>query len=125
MPMDERLKRLIARREQAAKDREQLLAQRKAIVDVAEEEAREDLSEEEDTEFRSLTEKIKAKDEDLRSLDQRIGELTEEAEREQQVTAGAVAVRKAQQRAATVTEGRTYERGNGRSYLQDLMRVQL
>jgi HK97 family phage major capsid protein len=123
--MDERLKRLIARREQAAKDREQVLAQRKAITDLAEEEAREDLSAEEDTEFRQLTAQVKSKDEELRSFDQRIQELSEEAEREQQVTDGAIAVRKAQARAVTVSEGRTYEQGNGRSYLQDLTRVQL
>src|SRR5437879_2145920 len=112
--MDERLKRLIARREQAAKDREQVLAQRKAITDLAEEEAREDLSAEEDTEFRQLTAQVKSKDEELRSFDQRIQELSEEAERDQQVTDGAIAVRKAQARATTVSEGRTYEQGNGR-----------
>ncbi|MEV6737885.1 phage major capsid protein [Streptomyces sp. NPDC051104] len=123
--MDERLKRLIARREQAAKEREQFLAQRKAIVDIAEEEAREDLSDEEDSEFRGLTEKIKAQDETLRSLDERITELSEEAERENQVTAGAAAIRRAQSRVQSVTEGRTYAQGNGRSYLQDIMRVQL
>jgi HK97 family phage major capsid protein len=123
--MDERLKRLIARRGQAAKDREQLLAQRKAITDLAEEEAREDLTTEEDTEFRTLTASVKGKDEELRSFDARIAELSEEAEREQDITAGAMAVRKAQQRATSVAEGRTYDQGNGRSYLQDLMRVQL
>lgn len=123
--MDERLKRLIARREQAAKDREQLLAQRKAIVDIAEEEAREDLSAEEDAEFRGLTEQVKAKDEEIRAFDERITELSEEAEREQQVTAGAAAVRRAQARVQSVAEGRTYDQHNGRSYMQDLMRVQL
>ncbi|MBY8342008.1 phage major capsid protein [Streptomyces spinosirectus] len=123
--MDERLKRLIARREQAAKDREQLLAQRKAIVDIAEEEAREDLSPEEDTEFRGLTEQVKTKDEEIRAFDERITELSEEAEREQQVTAGAAAVRRAQARVQSVTEGRTYDQHSGRSYMQDLMRVQL
>lgn len=123
--MDERLKRLIARRGQAAKEREEFLAQRKAIVDIAEEEAREDLSDEEDAEFRSLTEQIKKQDDELRKLDDRIKELSEEAEREQQVTAGAAAIRRAQSRVQSVSEGRTYERGNGKSYLQDLMRVQL
>ena len=123
--MDERLKRLIARREQAAKDREQLLAQRKAITDLAEEEAREDLLPEEDTEFRELTAQVKAKDEELRSFDERIKELSEEAERARTVTAGAAAVKRAAARVESVTEARTYERGNGRSYMQDLMRVQL
>lgn len=123
--MDERLKRLIARREQAANDREQLLAQRKAIVDLAEEEAREDLTESEDAEFRGLTGKVKEKDEEIRAFDQRIAELSEEAERAQQVTDGAAAVRRAQSRASVVSDGRIYEKGNGRSYLQDMMRVQM
>ncbi|MEW2250399.1 phage major capsid protein [Streptomyces sp. NPDC006975] len=123
--MDERLKRLIARRDQAAKDREQLLASRKAITDLAEEEAREDLLPEEDAEFRELTAQVKAKDEELRQLDERITELSEEEERSQQVTAGALAVKRAQARVQSVNESRTYERGNGRSYLQDLARVQL
>lgn len=122
--MDERLKRLIARRESAAGERETLLAKRKAIVDLAEEEARDDLSEEEDAEFRSFTEQLKVKDVELRSYDERITELSEEAEREQQLTAGAVAVRKAQAR-AQVTEGRTYDSGNGQSYFRDLARAQL
>ncbi|MFF9097570.1 phage major capsid protein [Streptomyces sp. NPDC014802] len=123
--MDERLKRLIARRDQASKDREQLLASRKAITDLAEEEAREDLLPEEDAEFRELTAQVKAKDEELRQLDERITELTEEEERAQKLTAGALAVKRAQARVQSVTESRTYERGNGRSYLQDLARVQL
>ncbi|MFF9238391.1 phage major capsid protein [Streptomyces sp. NPDC014776] len=123
--MDERLKRLIARRDQASKDREQLLASRKAITDLAEEEAREDLLPEEDAEFRELTAQVKAKDEELRQLDERITELTEEEERAQKLTAGALAVKRAQARVQSVTEARTYERGNGRSYLQDLARVQL
>lgn len=123
--MDERLKRLIARREQAARAREDILAKRKAITDLAEEEAREDLLPEEDAEFRELTAQVKAKDEELRSFDERISELSEEAERSRTVTAGAAAVKRAAARVESVSEARTYERGNGRSYLQDLARVQL
>jgi HK97 family phage major capsid protein len=123
--MDERLKRLIARREQAARAREEILAKRNAITDLAEQEAREDLLPEEDAEFRELTAQVKAKDEELRSFDERINELSEEAERSRTVTAGAAAVKRAAARVESVTEARIYERGNGRSYLQDLARVQL
>jgi HK97 family phage major capsid protein len=123
--MDERLKRLIARREQAARAREDILAKRKAITDLAEEEAREDLLPEEDAEFRELTAQVKAKDDELRQLDERIGELSEEAERSRTVTEGALAVKRAAARVESVNEARTYERGNGRSYLQDLARMQL
>jgi HK97 family phage major capsid protein len=125
MANDERFKRLVARREKAANERAQIMAQRKAITDLAEEEAREDLLPEEDSEFRELTAQVKAKDEELRGLDERISELSEESDRERQVTAGAAAVKRAQARVESVSESRIYERNNGRSYLQDLARVQL
>lgn len=120
--MDERLKRLIARREQSAKTREQLLASRKAIVDLAAEEDREDLSTEEDTEFRDLTAKVKAADEELRAFDERITELSEEVERDHTVTEGAAAVRRAMSRVEVLSESRMYEKGNGRSYMRDLVK---
>lgn len=123
--MDERFKRLVAKREQTARDREDILAKRKAIIDLAEEEAREDLLPEEDAEFREFTAQVKTKDEELRALDERISELSEEAERSRTVTEGAAAVKRARARVETVSEARTYERGNGKSYLQDLARVQL
>lgn len=123
--MDERLKRLIARREAVAGEREALLTQRKAIVDIAAEEAREDLSPEEEAEFRALAANVKLKDAEIRSFDERITEMSEELERDKQVTEGALAVRKAAARAAVVTEGRAYEKDNGASYLQDLVRLQL
>lgn len=122
---DERFKRLVARRETAAREREQLIASRKAITDLAEEEAREDLLPEEDAEFRELTAQIRKKDEELVAFDERIAELSEEQKRSEQVTAGAAAVKRAQARVQNVSEKRTYEKGNGRSYLQDLARVQL
>ncbi|WP_448222451.1 phage major capsid protein [Gordonia iterans] len=123
--MDERLKRLIARREAAHNEREGLLAQRKAIVDLADEEAREDLSPEEDGEFRKFTAEIKEKDSEIAAFDERIAELSEEIERDAKLSEGAAAVRRAQARAQVLTEARTYEKGNGRSYLQDVMRKQL
>jgi len=125
MPADERFRRLVARREQTAREREEILAKRTAITDLAEEEAREDLLPEEDTEFRELTGQIKAKDDELRQLDERIAELSDEAERNRTITEGAKAVQRAKARVTSVSEARTYERGNGRSYLQDLARVQL
>lgn len=121
--MDERMKRLIARREQAAKEREDALASRKAIVDIAEEEAREELSTEEDTEFRGLTAKVAEIDAKIKDYDERISELAAEAERDASVSEGAAAVRRAQARAAVVSESRTYAQGNGQSYLRDLVRA--
>lgn len=123
--MDERLKRLIGRRSAAAEEREQLLSKRRAILDVAEEESRQDLTEEEDAEFRKVTADVKLKDSELKSYDERITELSEEIERDGQITAGAAAVRRAQARVQSVNEATTYEKGNGRSYLQDLIRHSL
>lgn len=123
--MDERLKRLIGRRSAAAEERETLLSKRRAILDVAEEESRQDLTEEEDAEFRKVTADIKLKDSELKSYDERITELSEEIERDGQITAGAAAVRRAQARVQSVSEATIYERGNGRSYLQDLIRHSL
>jgi HK97 family phage major capsid protein len=124
--VDERLKRLIAKRELAAKNREQLLAQRKAIVDLAEQEAREDLSTEEDTEFRTLTSKVAEADAELSGVDERISELSAEAERERKVSEGAAALRRAQARAQVNSEALTYRKDNLRtSYFADLAKVQL
>ncbi|MCX4573086.1 phage major capsid protein [Streptomyces sp. NBC_01571] len=117
--------RLIGKREQTARDRENVIARRAAITAVAEEEARDYLHPEEDAEFRELTGYVKRLDEDLKRLDQRIAELSDEAERSATISDGAAAVQRARTRVETVREGRTYEQGNGRSYLQDMMRVQL
>jgi HK97 family phage major capsid protein len=119
--MDERLKRLIAKREAAHKEREQMLAQRKAIVQVAEDEAREDLSDEEDTEFRDLTAKLKDKDGEIARFDERISELSEEAEREATITDGARAVQRARSRAEVLSEPVTYREGGKESYFRDLV----
>lgn len=123
--MDERLKRLIARREAAATERETLLAKRKAILDLAAEEVRDDLSDEEDTEFRGFTAEIAKKDAEIKNYDERITELAEEIERSKALTAGATAVRQAQTKLEAVNEYKMYERGNGRSYIRDLVRHQL
>jgi HK97 family phage major capsid protein len=131
--MDERLKRLVARREQAAKDREKLVAQRKAITDLVEEEKRDDLTEEEDAEFRSLTEQIKDVDDGnkdknivgLRQLDERINQIAEEANRNQELERSTARMRRAMTEVQVGSEARTYDRGNGRSYFKDLVRVSM
>jgi HK97 family phage major capsid protein len=121
--MDERLKRLIARRTAKAEERQQAFDSRKAIVDLAEEEAREDLSAEEDTEFRALTATIKGLDEELKELDERIAELSAEAERAGTLTEGAVAVKRAQARVQVLNEAATYAKENRQvSYIRDLVK---
>jgi HK97 family phage major capsid protein len=123
---DQRLTRLIARRDAVAKEREQAFDSRKAIVDIAEEEAREDLLPEEDAEHRALTAKIADFDKDLKGLDERIAELNDEATRSAQLSEGAAAVRRAEARARVTSESETYAKGNHRvSYMRDLMRNSL
>lgn len=125
---EDMLQRLIKRRETLAAEREDLINKRKAIVQVAKEEAREDLSEEEDAEFQALTQRIEEIDNDedagLKRLDQRIAQLSDETERSKRAEVAARRLKQAEA-AARVTEGRTYEKGNGRSYFRDLTRAQV
>lgn len=124
--MDPRLKRLIARRADSERARKELQASRSAIVANAEQELREDLLPEEDTEFRALTAKIAEHDKDIADLDERIKELTDEEERNAKITEGAAAVRRAQARSASVNESLTYRKDEvRRSYFADLAKVQL
>ena len=124
--MNEMLKRLMARRQEAARKREEVLAKRKAITDLATDEKREELSEEEDTEFRNLTHELESMDKDLGSMDERIAELSEEEERSRNLTAGAEALKRAQARIESIKESLTYQKGdNSRSYMRDLVRHSL
>lgn len=122
--MEERLKRLIALRAKAQDELDTLFAQRKAIADVAKEEAREDLSADEDREFRVKTAEIAQKQGEVEAFDERIRELSEEIERSGRLNESAVAARKAQARVESVKEQEVYVRGNGQSYFRDLMRQQ-
>lgn len=122
--MEERLKRLIALRAKAGDELSTLLAQRQAITDLVKEEAREDLTPDEDSEFRAKSAEIAAKQGEISGFDERIQELSEEIERSGKLSESATAVRRAQARVEAVKESRAYERGNGNSYFSDLMRFQ-
>lgn len=119
--MEERLKRLIALRAKAGEELDKLLAERQAITDLVKEEAREDLTAEEDTEFRTKSAEIAKKQTECSGLDERIQELSEEIERSGKLSEGAAAVRRAQARVESVREARAYEKGNGASYFKDLV----
>lgn len=123
MYTNERLLKLTQRREALALERQQRVEERQAILDIAEEEAREELTSEEDARARQLTGDIKLLDQQVMSVDERIAELSEEIARETQLTEGAVAVRRAQSRVSAVSEAATYDKRSGNSYFQDLMRV--
>lgn len=122
---NERLSRLLAMQERSRQERESLVDKRGAIVQTAEDEGREDLTEAEDTEFRAFTTQIAEVDASIKSRDERINELAEEEKREGNAAA---AVRRAallETQVRVKGESRTYEKGNGRSYLQDLARSQI
>jgi HK97 family phage major capsid protein len=123
---DDVLKRLMDRLTDANKRREGLVEARKAIVTIAEQEKRDgsSLTDEETTEFRDYTAKIKGVDEEIHDLDARITELSDEEKRSQAAAAATrrVASVNAQLR---VTEARTYERGSKVSYLKDLANAQI
>lgn len=122
--MEERLKRLMELRAKAESELETLFAQRSAITDIVKDEAREDLSPEEDVEFRAKSAAIKTKQGEIASYNERIQELSDEIERSGKLNEEAAKVRRAEARVNSVKEAAAYAKGNGRSYLQDLMRVQ-
>jgi HK97 family phage major capsid protein len=121
----EMLTRLIAKQDEARKAREDLQSKREAIVQLADDEGRKDLNETEDSEFQSLTDELRALDEQIATRDARITELGDEDKR---AGDAAAAFRRAEMTSTRVkvgNEARMYEKGNGRSYLQDLMKAQI
>lgn len=93
---DGRIARLIERRNGAAKDRAQLIGERRSLISRAESEQRVDdqLTPAEDAEFRQLTEQMQQLDAEIRSYDERIAELGDAAEQRDN-TEGAQALRRA------------------------------
>ena len=121
----ERLSRLIGLQEESRKAREELVTKRAAVMQVAEDEGREDLTETEDTEFRGITQQIAEIDGQIEARNERIEELADE---EKRAGSAAGAIRRAQlieSRISVTNESRTYEKGNGRSYLVDLAKAQM
>jgi HK97 family phage major capsid protein len=122
MEMNEVLKRLLQKQDEAKEARAALLEQRNAIIEAAKSEIREsdELTEAEQREFDGYTADIKAIDAELAERDVRIKDLHEEDSR---ADAAAIAARRADMVRTSVqvkSEERTYVAGNGRSYLQDL-----
>lgn len=121
----EMLTRLIAKQDEARKTRDDLHSKRAAIVQLADDEGRSDLNESEDSEFQSLTAEIRELDEQIATRDARITELAEE---EKRAGDAALAFRRAEltsSRIQVTNEARMYEKGNGRSYLQDLIKLRV
>ncbi len=121
----EMLTRLIAKQNEADEARSDLDSKRAAIVQLADDEGRSDLNADEDSEFQELTASIRALDEEIKARAERITELSDEDKRSSDA---ALAFRQAEMASTRVkvnSEARTYEQGNGRSYLQDLAKSQI
>jgi HK97 family phage major capsid protein len=122
--LQETLNRLVTLREETTKlltDKEHV---RNAIVTLAEQEGRKDLTPEETAEFRNFSKEIEALQEKVLGFDERIREQTAELERSGRMEEGAAIVRKATALVQEVREPVTYAKDNPDcSYLQDMCRV--
>lgn len=121
----EMLTRLIAKQDEARASRDELQSKRTAIVQLADDEGRSDLNESEDSEFQELTDEIRALDEQIETRAARITELSDEEQRSSDAALAFRQAEVAQSRVKVNNEARMYEKGNGRSYLQDLMKSQV
>lgn len=120
--MEKRLAKLRELREQAREAAERIFEERKAISDAVEADGRDDLTEEEDVDFRAKTAAIKAEYDKVDDLDTQIRDLEQEIERSGRMNEEAQRVARATAKVEVTKEARTYEKGNGHSYVQDLMR---
>lgn len=123
--MEEQLKQLIELRTAATAAVEALKTERQAITDGAKAEARAGLSEDEFAEFRAKTAAIKAKNAEIDALAADVADLEAEIARAGTATPEVRKVVEANSGGAIVTEPLTYERGNGKSYFQDMARRSL
>lgn len=121
----EMLTRLIAKQNEADEARSDLDSKRAAIVQLADDEGRSDLNADEDSEFQELTASIRALDEEIKARAERITELSDEDKRSNDAALAFRQAEMASTRVKVTNEARTYEQGNGRSYLQDLAKSQI
>lgn len=119
------LTRLIAKQDEARQAREDIKSKRSALVQLATDEGRDDLTESEDAEFRSLSEQLKTIDDEIVARGERITELNEEAERAANAGRAIHNAIGIEGRVRVTSEATTYERGNGRSYFADLAMSQV
>ena len=121
----EMLTRLIAKQNEADEARSDLDSKRAAIVQLADDEGRSDLNPDEDSEFQELTASIRSLDEEIKARAERITELSDEDKRSNDAALAFRQAEMASTRVKVTNEARTYEQGNGRSYLQDLAKSQI
>ena len=120
--MEKRLEQLRARRAAAVAAIEALTKDLDAITDLVASEERADLNETEDAEYRAKFAEAKAERTKVDELDEQIADLESEIKRAGRQDAKVVEIAKATAKVEVTKEARTYEKGNGVSYVQDLMR---
>lgn len=122
--VQEMLNRLLTARQADANKLQEKINARSAIVTLADQEGREDLSVEETAEFRKFSGEISDLQTHMLGLDERIKEQREELERSGALDDGAKQVRAATRLVDSITEPSTYSKDNIRnSYLLDVCRV--
>jgi HK97 family phage major capsid protein len=124
--MEEFLNQLIKRRKDAVGERDKSKGKAEAVLRLAKEAGRERLNDDEDAEFRQYTADMKKLGAEIEGLDERIQEVSGEIERSGQLNQNLKRIKAAEQSVVKVKEQATYQKGDGRrSYMQDLVRVQL
>lgn len=121
----EMLSRLIAKQDEARDARESIKNKRSAVVQLASDEGREDLTETEDAEFRTLSEQLKTLDDEIVARDARISELADEEKRAENADRAFKRAALVENQVRVTKEAVTYERGNGRSYFKDLAMAEI
>src|SRR5215212_518942 len=124
--MEEFLNQLIKRRKDAVGERDKSKGKAEAVLRLAKEAGRERLNDDEDSEFRTYTADMKKLGAEIEGLDERIQEVSGEIERSGQLNQNLKRIKAAEQSATKVKEQAVYQKGDARrSYMQDLVRVQL
>jgi HK97 family phage major capsid protein len=114
------LSRLIERQKQTNAAVETLKEKRAAIVQLATDDGREDLTDDEDAEFRSVQDDIKAKEEEVIRLGERIAELNEDEKRAANAAASFKKSAFIESAARVKDEALTYSKESRNSYFRDL-----
>ena len=124
--LEDFLQQLIKRREATAETRAAAQRKAEAVLLLAQEQGREVMEPEEDTEYRGYVKKMKIAGGEILGLDERIDEIRGEVERSGQIAKNLAKIRKAETSLVQVKEQAIYQQGNRqRSYVNDLIKYSL
>ncbi|WPH57628.1 major capsid protein [Mycobacterium phage WXIN] len=121
MNLSAHLAKLVEARKAAADAADAVIAERDAILEAVEARGDSDLTDEETVTFRAKLADVKAAQAKVEDLDTQIREVEEDIERSGRLDARAKDVAKATAKVEVTNEAVTYERGNGKSYVQDML----